>query len=84
MDRSLKHTDYEKGVRAFLNKENDTYHLAFRRSSKNLYEGIFYKEIGTDFNNGIFKFVNKEGKTCQVHVSADQIDGIMKEPPNMA
>ncbi|MFD2209279.1 universal stress protein [Virgibacillus halophilus] len=87
IDRGLKSvsdTNYEKGVRAFLNKENDeNYHLAFSRSSKNLYEGIFYKETGTDFNNGVFKFINKDGKTCQVHVTDDRIEGIVKEPPNI-
>lgn len=86
IDRSLRNTtdtDYEKGVRAFLNKENENYQLAFSRSAKNLYEGIFYKEIGTDFNYGIFKFINNDGKTCQVHVSDDQIDGLLKDPPNI-
>ncbi|GAB3048948.1 universal stress protein [Virgibacillus ainsalahensis] len=86
IDRTLKSTadtSYEKGVRAFLQQDGDKYRLGFARSKKNLYEGIFYKEIGTDFNNGVFKFVNKDGKTCQVHVSEDKITGVMKEPPNV-
>ncbi|MCM3398494.1 histidine kinase [Oceanobacillus profundus] len=82
--KSIEDTTYEKGVRAFLQKdENETYRLSFARSKYNLYEGIFYKEIGTDFNNGVFKFVNSKGKTCQVHVTEDIITGAMKEPPNV-
>ncbi|WP_085993892.1 histidine kinase [Oceanobacillus senegalensis] len=86
IDRTLKgedDTSYEKGVRGFLQKDGDTYRLRFTRSKDNLYEGIFYKEIGTDFNNGIFKFVNNRGKTCQVHVTDDKVTGKMKEPPNV-
>ena len=82
--KSIEDTTYEKGVRAFLQKdENETYRLSFARSKYNLYEGIFYKEIGTDFNNGVFKFVNSKGKTSQVHVTEDIITGAMKEPPNV-
>lgn len=86
VDRTLKSsedTTYEKGVRAFLQRDEEVYQLSFTRSKNNLYEGIFYKEIGTDFNNGVFKFVNKEGKTCQVHVTEDKITGVMNEPPNL-
>lgn len=86
IDRSLKSEDdtmYEKGVRAFLQKDGEDYRLSFTKSKNNLYEGIFFKEIGTDFNNGVFKFINNEGKTCQVHVTEDIITGKMKEPPNI-
>ncbi|WP_068674083.1 histidine kinase [Oceanobacillus sp. Castelsardo] len=86
IDRTLKSeedTMFEKGVRAFLEQDGETYRLRFTRSKDNLYEGIFYKEIGTDFNNGIFKFVNKQGKTCQVHVTEDICTGKMSEPPNL-
>ncbi|PAV31579.1 histidine kinase [Virgibacillus profundi] len=86
IDRTLKSvedTSYEKGVRGFLQKNEDEYRLSFARSKNNLYEGIFYKEIGTDFNNGIFKFVNNDGKTCQVHITEDNVTGRMKEAPNV-
>lgn len=87
IDRSLKSdeddTEYEKGVRAFLRKDGDHYHLGFTRTKENLYEGIFYKEMGTDFNNGIFKFINRAGKTCQVHITEDLVTGKMSEPPNV-
>lgn len=88
VDRTLKSADdtiYEKGVRAFLQQDSDSgeYSLSFTRSKHNLYEGIFYKEIGTDFNNGVFKFVNSKGKTCQVHVTENICTGELKEPPNI-
>lgn len=81
--KSMEDTTYEKGVRAFLQKNEEDYRISFTRSKKNLYEGIFYKEIGTDFNNGVFKFVNNDGKTCQVHITEDIVTGKMKEPPNV-
>lgn len=86
IDRTLKTTEdttYEKGVRGFLLQSETGYKISFTRSKKNLYEGIFYKEIGTDFNNGVFKFVNKNGKTCQVHITDDIVTGKLKEPPNV-
>lgn len=86
VDRMLRGTDdatYEKGVRGFLQKEGDKYQLSFARSKDNLYEGIFYKEIGTDFNNGVFKFINNKGKTCQVHITEDICTGQLNEPPNL-
>lgn len=85
IDRTLKSekdATYEKGVRGFLQQDEEGYCLTFARSKQNLYEGIFYKEIGTDFNNGIFKFINN-GRTCQVHITEDKVTGKMKEPPNL-
>ncbi|MGJ9459072.1 histidine kinase [Oceanobacillus sp. CF4.6] len=87
IDRRLRSTEemtFEKGVRGFLQQdENGNYSLSFARSKDNLYEGIFYKEIGTDFNNGVFKFINSKGKTCQVHVTEDIITGQLTDPPNV-
>lgn len=85
-DRTLSSdsdTSYEKGVRGFLQKDGDTYRLRFTKAKDNLYEGIFYKEIGTDFNNGVFKFINNKGKTCQVHIADDVVTSKMEEPPNV-
>lgn len=85
IDRSIQtddKTSYEKGVRAFLQKDGDAFRLTFTRSKKNQYEGIFYKEIGTDFNNGKFKFVYK-GRTYQVDVAEDVVTESIKEPPNV-
>src|SRR5699024_8676018 len=60
VDRGLEVSDeamYEKGIRGFLQKEGNGYVLSFTKSKHNFFEGVFYKEIGTDFNNGIFKYV---------------------------
>lgn len=70
--RYLKDTDgqFEKGIRAYLVKEEDHYRLIFKHTKDVLYEGIFFKEVGTDFNNGIFKFM-KDKETLQVQVEED-------------
>ena len=81
-DRTIKSTDdvsFERGVRSYLQKDDHGYVLSFTCPKNYLYEGIFYKEIGTDFNNGVFKFVHN-GKTCQVHVSEDRITEPEKIP----
>lgn len=86
IDRSLKSdvdTSFEKGVRAFLKKDGEEYRIGFTRSKENLYEGIFYKEIGTDFNNGIFKFITVKGKTYQIHIADDIVVGVIEEKPNI-
>ena len=74
---------YERGVRAFLRKDEDgEYYLSFTRSKDNYYEGIFYKEIGTDFNNGIFKFASN-GKTSEVRIADDQVTKPIDMKPNL-
>ncbi|WP_114638755.1 universal stress protein [Desulfofalx alkaliphila] len=62
--------NFEKGVRAYLVKEDGYYRLVFKHTKEVVYEGIFFKEIGTDFNNGIFKFM-KDKETLQVAVAED-------------
>lgn len=47
---------FEKGVRAYVIKENDKYKVVFTCPNIPSLEGIFFKEVGTDFDNGIFKF----------------------------
>ncbi|MEO4053714.1 histidine kinase [Solibacillus sp. CAU 1738] len=47
---------YEKGVRAYLIPDEEHYKIAFTCPKIPTIEGIFFKEIGTDFDNGIFKF----------------------------
>ena len=68
LKNSTRH--FEKGVRAYLIKENDHYRLVFRHTKDVVFEGIFFKDCGTDFNNGIFKFM-KDKETLQVHVHED-------------
>ncbi|WP_449538979.1 universal stress protein [Ferdinandcohnia sp. Marseille-Q9671] len=70
--RFLKNPEgqFDKGVRAYLVKENDDYRLIFKHTKDVIYEGIFFKEFGTDFNNGIFKFM-KDQQTLNVQVKED-------------
>ena len=74
VSRSLKGEEghFEKGVRAYLIKEENHYRLIFNHTRDIEFEGIFFKEIGTDFNNGIFKFM-KNKETLQVHVVEDYV-----------
>ncbi len=61
---------YEPGVRAYLVKEENHYRLVFKHTKNVEYEGIFFKDIGTDFNSGVFKFM-KGKETLHVPVSDD-------------
>lgn len=70
--------NYEKGVRAYLIQEGDHYRLVFKHTKDVVFEGIFFKEYGTDFNNGIFKFM-KDKETLQVIVH----EGIVTELKNV-
>lgn len=47
---------YEKGVRAYVISEGKNYKVVFTCPKSRYLEGIFFKEIGTDFDNGIFRF----------------------------
>ncbi|MCM3390127.1 adenine nucleotide alpha hydrolase family protein [Ureibacillus chungkukjangi] len=50
------HGTYEKGVRAYVMQDLENYKIVFTCPKSVSIEGIFFKEIGTDFDNGIFKF----------------------------
>ncbi|QOY37973.1 universal stress protein [Anaerobacillus isosaccharinicus] len=63
---------FEKGVRAYLKKEGNQYKISFNHTPEIEFEGIFFKEVGTDFNNGVFKFM-KNNETMQVHVTDDYV-----------
>ncbi len=63
---------YQKGVRAYLIKKGKGYSLSFNHTQDIAYEGIFFKETGTDFNNGVFRFMD-DHKTIQVHVANDYV-----------
>lgn len=65
-------SNYAKGVRAYLVKDNNCFRLVFKHTKDVLYEGIFFKRIGTDFNNGVFKFI-KENGTLHVEVKDDMV-----------
>lgn len=75
VDRSINGKEdvhFERGVRAYLVKDEASYRLSFTLSKDTCYKGIFYKEIGTDFNNGVFKFI-KNNRTCQVQITEDLV-----------
>lgn len=78
--------DFEKGVRCYLVQEGEKYKIHFSQTKDCQIEGIFFKEIGTDFNNGIFKFM-ENNKLHQVEVldnyiqDTDEIDGCIKKEP---
>lgn len=83
-DRTLQTEEdsaFEGGVRSYLLKEGDGYSLSFTCMKDICYEGIFFKEIGTDFNNGIFKYVHN-GKTYQVNVHDNKITEPLETPGN--
>lgn len=56
--RSTEDELFERGVRCYIVKEGDSYVLSFTQKKECQLEGIFFKEIGTDFNNGVFKFMS--------------------------
>lgn len=74
VSRQLKSQDgfFEKGIRAYLHKDEQGYKLCFNHSQQDVYEGIFYKEVGTDFNNGVFKFM-KGNQMIEVQVIDDYV-----------
>ncbi|WEK55970.1 MAG: histidine kinase [Candidatus Cohnella colombiensis] len=63
---------YEKGIRAYLIEVADGYRLCFNHTQRDKYEGIFYKEVGTDFNNGVYKFM-KDNEMIEVNVVDDHV-----------
>lgn len=77
VSRDLKNQEgfFEKGIRAYLKKDEAGYRLCFNHTHQDVYEGIFYKEVGTDFNNGVFKFM-KGGKVIEVQVIDDYVKDI--------
>lgn len=69
---------YRHGTRAYLIKEDQHYRLSFNYEKDTAFEGIFFKEVDTDFDNGIFRFM-KDAQTLQVLVD----DGIVNELKNV-
>lgn len=72
VSRDLKDNEglFEKGVRAYLVKDGEHYRVIFKHTKNVEYEGIFFKDSCTDFNNGIFKFM-KNKEMLQVNVTED-------------
>lgn len=81
MDGESEYEMYERGVRAYLKEDEKDYQIAFTCPNKKAIEGIFFKEIGTDFDNGIFKFAMH-----QKMYDVDVVEGTVTEPekiPNL-
>ena len=74
---------YQKGCRAYLTKEDTMYRLSFKHDKNIDYEGIFFKEEGTDFDNGIFKFM-KDKEMYQVKVSEGIVSELKKVEMNVS
>lgn len=74
ISRELKNQEgfFEKGVRAYLVKDKEGLRLSFNHTHEDVYEGIFYKELGTDFNNGVFRFI-RGTKELEVHIVDDYV-----------
>ena len=78
LERSVKDEDtgmFEKGVRAYLITDGNDYKVAFTYSKNMCQEGIFFKELGTDFDNGVFKFLHNN-KMHEVHIQ----DSLVTDP----
>lgn len=77
VSRDLKYLEgnYEKGVRAYLIEDEKGYKLTFNYTEDILYEGIFFKEFGTDFNNGVFKFM-KGNQVYKLYIRDDYVSEI--------
>lgn len=73
------HDTYERGVRAYLIKEQDDVKVAFTCPQHVSIEGIFFKEIGTDFDNGIFKFTYND-KMHEIHITEGLVNDKEKLP----
>ena len=69
----IKKVYLKKDVVHILLKKNDQYRLQFKHTKDAVYEGIFFKEQGTDFNNGLFKFM-KNRETLYVQVVEDYVN----------
>lgn len=76
----VKDQMYEKAIRAYLVDDEGIYRVYFELPKKFIYEGLFFKELGTDFDNGRFKFMH-ENKTYEIEVDDGYIhdDNIIKE-----
>lgn len=76
VSRELKNQEgfFEKGIRAYIVRDDNGFKLCFNHTHHDVevYQGIFYKEVGTDFNNGIFKFM-KGDREIEVHVVDDYV-----------
>lgn len=60
--------NYERGIDACLcQREDGLYELSFIQKEEAAYDGVFFKHVHTDFNNGRFTF-NRENSLYEVQV----------------
>ncbi|WP_328802501.1 hypothetical protein T3H97_10840 [Paenibacillus sp. LX16] len=52
----LEHS-HEKGASAYLVKQDGSYVLSEEPGGEDTIKGIFFRELDTDFNSGLFKIV---------------------------
>ncbi len=71
--------DYDAGNRAYLIKQSDgTYEMTFYDPNQRaVYEGIFFKSLYTDFDNGIFAFRNEDDKIMEVAVKENIVSSLI-------
>ncbi|RED89215.1 universal stress protein [Cohnella phaseoli] len=50
-----QYEDYERGVKACLVREGNRFELRLDSLVPDSVEGVFYRSVHTDFNNGVFK-----------------------------
>lgn len=69
--------DFERGVTAYLDQQSDgTYEISFNQDEETAYEGIFFKHLNTDFNNGIFA-LEQEKRIYEVRVKEGIVSKIV-------
>ncbi|MBB6448735.1 two-component system sensor histidine kinase KdpD [Geomicrobium halophilum] len=68
---------FDRGVKGYLYQNtNGTYQLRFDSGKEADYEGIFFKHLHTDFNNGIFSF-HYENKVYEVRVTGGTVSSLV-------
>ncbi|GAA0382292.1 universal stress protein [Bacillus horti] len=65
--------EFEKGVRAYLIKEDEGYSITYNSNLSCGIEGMFFRDIHTDFDNGLF-IRHKDHKKVTLRVHNGTID----------
>ncbi|SDJ06122.1 universal stress protein UspA [Natribacillus halophilus] len=67
----------DRGVKGYLHQQTDgAYQLHFNASQESDYEGIFFKQLHTDFNSGIFSFYH-DNKVFEVRVTKGVVTSLV-------
>lgn len=65
-----KQWDYSIGIKAYLNPTDDKLTFSSEKYSVSTIEGIFFKKMDTDFDNGIFRFYDNDVEKEYIIVDA--------------